>query len=188
LSTNEYAEIETLEGMAGTKLAEFEQTIVPHLNAAYNLARWITRNQHDAEDLVQEAYLKAFRFFDGFQGGDGRAWLLAIVRNTCLTWLRKNKGGASNSVFDERLHSAPLESADAEEVLVKQVDLDSLRGCIELLPVEYREVLVMREIQELSYKEIAEIACVPVGTIMSRLSRGRKRLEECVNKRAGGRA
>jgi RNA polymerase sigma-70 factor (ECF subfamily) len=172
--------------MGGAKLAEFEQIIIPHLNAAYNLARWITRNAHEAEDLVQESYLKAFRFFDGFQGGDGRAWLLAIVRNTCLTWLRRNKSGAPSNVFDERLHSGSGEGGDVEAELVKQVDLESLRGCIETLPLEYREVLVMREIQELSYKEIAEIACVPVGTVMSRLSRGRKRLEECVTKRVGG--
>src|ERR1700730_12232095 len=124
------------------KLALFEQTIVPHLNAAYNLARWLTHNEHDAEDIVQEAYLRAFRFFDGFKGGDGRAWLLAVVRNTCLTWLRRGQGSPL-VVFDERTHSAS-QGASTENTLVQQAKLGSLRECVESLPVEYREVIVMR--------------------------------------------
>jgi RNA polymerase sigma-70 factor (ECF subfamily) len=172
--------------MAGDKLAEFEKTIVPHLKAAYNLARWLTRNPNEAEDLVQESYLKAFRFFDGFEGGDGRAWVMAIVRNTCFTWLRRNKANAIGDVFDEQLHSDFDHSVTAEESLLERVDLECLLGCIEVLPLEYREAVVMRELQELSYKQIAEITCVPIGTVMSRLSRGRKRLEECVTKKAGG--
>src|SRR5437868_5630306 len=129
------------------KLALFEQTIVPHLNAAYNLARWLARNEHDTEDIVQEAYLRAFRFFDGFKGGDGRAWLLAVVRNTCLTWLRREKG--SSVVFDERTHRTN-EGANPERALVHEAKLGSLRECLESLPVEYREVVVMRELEELS--------------------------------------
>ncbi len=173
--------------MAGSRLAEFEEAIIPHLGAAYDLARWLTRNSHEAEDVVQESYLKAFRFFDGFHGGDGKAWLMAIVRNTCFTLLQKNKVNAASDVFDERLHSDAARVVDAEEALIERVGLESLRGCIEVLPAEYREVVVMREIQELSYKQIAEITCVPVGTVMSRLSRGRKRLEECVTRQSGGR-
>jgi RNA polymerase sigma-70 factor, ECF subfamily len=167
-----------------TKLALFEQTIVPHLNAAYNLARWLTRNEQDAEDVVQEAYLRAFRFFDGFKGGDGRAWLLAVVRNTCLTWLRREKSGPG-VVFDERTHSTG-QSDNPERALVEQAKLGSLRECVESLPPEYREVVVMRELEELSYKEISEVAGVPIGTVMSRLSRARKRLQDCVADRFGG--
>jgi RNA polymerase sigma-70 factor (ECF subfamily) len=163
------------------KLALFEQTMVPHLNAAYNLARWLTRNQHDAEDLVQEAYLRAFRFFDGFHGGDGRAWLLAVVRNTCLTWLGRKTGRASAIVeFNEQVHGTGGDEENAEEALVKNAKINSLRNCVESLPVEYREIIVMRELEELSYREISEVAGVPIGTVMSRLSRGRVRLLDCM--------
>jgi RNA polymerase sigma-70 factor (ECF subfamily) len=167
------------------KLALFEQTILPHLNAAYNLARWLTRNGHDAEDLVQEAYLRAFRSFDTFQGHDdhsehaGRAWLLTVVRNTCFTWMRK-KGGRPAVEFDEQMHSAADPAPDAESVILNQAALGSLQGCLEELPAEFREVIVLREIEELSYKEISDIVRVPVGTVMSRLARGRKRLQLCV--------
>ena len=163
------------------KLALFEQTMVPHLNAAHNLARWLTRNQHDAEDVVQEAYLRAFRFFDGFQGGDGRAWLLAVVRNTCLTWLGRRTGGSNSPVeFNEQVHGAIGERENAEEALVRNAKIESLRNCVESLPVEYREIVVMREMEELSYREISEAAGVPIGTVMSRLSRGRARLLDCM--------
>jgi RNA polymerase sigma-70 factor (ECF subfamily) len=159
----------------------FEQTIVPHLNAAYNLARWLTRNQHDAEDLVQEAYLRAFRFFGGFHGGDGRAWLLAVVRNTCLTWLSKKTGGASVAAeFNEQLHGDATAPMDAEHAMIRDSRIDSLRDCVETLPVEYREIIVLRELEELSYRQISEIAGVPIGTVMSRLSRGRERLLDCM--------
>jgi RNA polymerase sigma-70 factor (ECF subfamily) len=171
--------------MVAGRLPSFEDTIVPHLGAAYNLARWITRNPQDAEDLAQESYLKAFRFFDDFRGVDGRGWLLAIVRNTCLTWLRKENGNEPVRMFDERIHSGILSGAggvhaDAERALLAQVEANLIRQCIEELPLEYREVLAMRELQEMSYKEIAGAAQVPMGTIMSRLSRGRKQLEAIV--------
>ncbi len=163
------------------KLALFEQIIVPHLNAAYNLARWLTRNGPDAEDLVQEAYLRAFRSFDTFQGSDdGRAWLLAIVRNTCLTFLKK-KGGQPTIEFDEQTHIEADESPNAESILVDQADLSCLQDCIEALPVEFREVVILRELEELSYKEIADVARVPIGTVMSRLARARTRLQQCMN-------
>src|SRR5712692_2022605 len=165
-----------------TKLALFEETILPHLNAAYNLARWLTRNEDDAQDVVQEAYLRAFRFFDGFRGGDGKAWLLAVVRNTCLTWRRRERGNVIAVPFDETAHGSEG-AANAEAGLVEDARLGTLRNCIESLPVEYREVIVMRELEELSYREIADTASVPIGTVMSRLARARKRLEECVTSR-----
>jgi RNA polymerase sigma-70 factor (ECF subfamily) len=164
-----------------SKLALFEHTIVPHLNDAHNLARWLTRNQQDAEDVVQEAYLRAFRFFDGFHGGDGRAWLLAVVRNTCISWMGRRTGAESTSVeFDEHVHRAADEAESAEQVLIRNSKIESLRACVETLPVEYREVIVMRELQELSYREISEVAGIPIGTVMSRLSRGRMRLLDCM--------
>ena len=162
------------------KLALFEQTVIPHLNAAYNLARWLTRNGHDAEDLVQEAYLRAFRSFDSFQGQDGRAWLLAVVRNTCFTWLRKN-GDQPTVEFDEQMHGAGGESSNPESVLLNEAALGSLQDCLEALPLEFRDVIVLRELEELSYKEISDIARVPIGTVMSRLARGRKRLQQCLS-------
>jgi RNA polymerase sigma-70 factor (ECF subfamily) len=156
------------------KLALFEQTILPHLNAAYNLARWLTRNDQDAEDVVQEAYLRAFRYFDGFQGGDGKAWLLAVVRNTYLTWRRREKDVAKVP-FDEETHGSVQ--------FVEKAIAGSLQDCLELLPREYREVLVMRELEEMSYNEIAAVTSRPIGTVMSRLSRARRRLQDCVTAR-----
>jgi RNA polymerase sigma factor (sigma-70 family) len=161
------------------KLVLFEQSIIPHLNAAYNLARWLTRNSHDAEDLVQEAYLRAFRSFETFQGQDGRAWLLAVVRNTCFTWLKK-KGDQPAVEFDEQVHGSADASPNAESVLLNEAALGSLQGCLEALPPEFREVIVLRELEELPYKEISDIVRVPIGTVMSRLARGRKRLQECL--------
>jgi len=164
---------------SATKRTRFEQTVMPHLNAAYNLARWLTRNGDDAEDLVQEACLRAFRSFETFQGRDARAWLLAIVRNTCLSWLRQ-KGSRPLAEFDEEMHSPAAQSPDSETVLVNQAALGSLHDCLEALPVEFREAIVLRELEELSYKEISGIAGVPVGTVMSRIARGRKRLLQCL--------
>jgi RNA polymerase sigma factor (sigma-70 family) len=161
------------------KTALFEQTVIPHLNAAYNLARWLTRNDHDAEDLVQEAYLRAFRSFQTFQGHDSRAWLLAVVRNTCFTWLKK-KGDQPALEFNERMHSSADETPNAESVLLNQCALGSLQECLEALPPEFREAIVLRELEELSYKEISDISRVPIGTVMSRLARARKRLVDCL--------
>ncbi len=166
-----------------SKLARFEQTVVPHLNAAYNLSRWLTRNSEDADDLVQESYLKAFRSFETFQGtgvNEARAWLLAVVRNTCLTWLRK-KGSQPFTEFNEEVHSGGEETQDAESVLLNRAALSSLKGCIENLPLEFRETIILREIEELSYKEISGIVRAPIGTVMSRLARARKRLQECMS-------
>ncbi len=167
------------------KLVLFEQIVVPHLNAAYNLARWLTRNQHDAEDVVQEAYLRAYRYFDSFHGSDGKAWLLAVVRNTCLTWRRRERGSATVT-FDEEIHGSGADAATAESTLVDKVGLASVRGCLESLPPEFRGVLVMRELEEMAYRDIAEVTSLPIGTVMSRLSRARQRLQDCVTGRMKG--
>jgi RNA polymerase sigma-70 factor (ECF subfamily) len=161
---------------AAGKRARFEETVLPHLNAAYNLARWLTRNGDDAEDVVQEAYLRAFRSFDTFEGQDSRAWLLAVVRNTCFSMLRKNRPTVE---FDESYTAADA-SPDAESTMIARDAMASLQGCLEGLPLEFREVIVLRELEEMSYKEIAEVARVPVGTVMSRLARARMRLQQCM--------
>jgi len=168
-----------------SKLVLFEQCIVPHLNAAYNLARWLVRNEHDAQDIVQEAYLRAFRFFDGFHGGDGKAWLLAVVRNTCLTW-RRREHGIAKVPFDEGTHSSDEPAETAEIRLIDQAQWGKVRDCLESLPLEFREVLVMRELEEMPYRDIAAVTSLPIGTVMSRLSRARRRLQDCVTGRIKG--
>ncbi len=170
------------------KLKLFEECILPHLNAAYNLARWLTRNEDDAQDVVQEAYLRAFRFFDGYKGGDGKAWLMAVVRNTFITWRRHEKRTSIGEPFDESAHSLKRQAANQEEKLVDSSRRTILRDCIEMLPLDFREVIVMRELEEMSYRQISEVASLPVGTVMSRLSRARKRLEECAGASKMGKA
>jgi len=164
-----------------TRSRRFEVIVLPHLDAAYNLARWLTRSDTDAQDVVQEAFLRAFRFFDGFHGDNGRAWLLSIVRNSCYTWLQGNRKQSLLTPFDEESHS--LESGDAnqqannpEAILERNDDLRQLNRALESLPLEFREVVVLRDLEDLSYKEIAEVAAIPIGTVMSRLARGRKLL------------
>ena len=169
-----------------TKLELFEEIILPHLNSAYNLARWLTQNEHDAQDVVQESYLRAFRFFDGYHGGEPKAWLLAVVRNTCHTWRRREKREVTKVLFDEADHTPNLDAPNAEARLVEATKMNTLRHCIEALPAEFREVLVMRELEEMSYQQVAEVANLPVGTVMSRLSRARKRLEECARRHKSG--
>jgi RNA polymerase sigma factor (sigma-70 family) len=164
---------------AAPKQSFFEKAMLPHLDAAYNLARWLTRNEDDAQDVVQEAYLRAFRFFDGFRGGDGRAWLLAVVRNTALTWLRRERE-LSHVSFDEEIHAPGSEAATVETKLVEGAKLAELRDCLDLLPVVFRELVVMREMEEMPYRDIAEAVSVPIGTVMSRLSRARRRLQDCL--------
>jgi len=165
------------------QLTRFEQVVLPHLDAAYNLARWLTRNGHDAEDVVQEAYLRAFKFFSGFHGGNGRAWLLTIVRNTSYTWLQQNRRHELTTDLDE---VQEIESHDPgpETLLQQSIDHALLREALEALPVEYREVVILRELEGFSYKEIADLADVPLGTVMSRLARARKRLQQYLSERA----
>ncbi len=160
---------------------EFDRVALPHLDAAYNLARWLTRHEQDAEDVVQEAYLRALQFFRSFQGDTGRPWLLQIVRNTCYTWLAKNRPPNSGSLpqdFDD----LPSASPDPQDLLERNEDQHVLIQAIDGLPIEFREVIVLRELEELSYKEIARIAAVPLGTVMSRLARARERLHEVLDR------
>ena len=159
------------------KLATFEEAVLPHLDAAYNLAHWLTRNDTDAEDVVQEAYLRAFRFFGGFHGADGRSWLLAIVRNTCYTWMQHNRSPELSVSLDDELHEVESKELNPEALLMQRSDTLMVRQALEELPLEFREVLVLRELEEMSYRDIASITDLPLGTVMSRLARGRKRLE-----------
>jgi RNA polymerase sigma-70 factor, ECF subfamily len=149
--------------------------LLPHLDAAYNLARWLVRTGDDAEDVVQEAYLRAFHYADGFRGGDARAWLLTIVRNTSYKWLRKNAANASAAQFDEEIHSSTLETSNPEQLLLQNADGRLVETALSRLPPRFREALVLRELEGLSYKEIAGIMGMPIGTVMSTLSRARER-------------
>ena len=163
--------------LADIQSAGFENTILPHLDAAYNLARWLVRNGTDAEDLVQEACLRAWKSFAGFRGGDSRSWLLTIVRNTCFTWLRENRRQNLAVEFNEDLHSEDVEVPEAERLLAQRSSRETLEKALQELPAEFREAIVLRELEGLSYKEISEITNVPVGTVMSRLARARARLQ-----------
>jgi RNA polymerase sigma-70 factor (ECF subfamily) len=154
----------------------FEEAVMPHLDAAYNLARWLMRNEDDAQDMVQEAYLRALRFFGGFHGTDARAWLLTIVRNTCYKWLKRNWSMELSGDFDEVVLTIESDEPDPEASHMLKVRAELVNEAIEKLPIEFREVVILRELEELSYKEIAEITAIPIGTVMSRLSRARKRL------------
>ena len=160
------------------KLRCFERAVLPHLDSAYNLARWLIRNDHDAEDLVQEACLRALKSFEGFRGDDSRAWLLAIVRNRCYTWLEQNRLQESTTAFDEEIHTAEEHSQSPEALLLESADARRVKDALEELPPEFREAIVLRELEGMSYKEIARLCGIPVGTVMSRLARARQRLEQ----------
>jgi RNA polymerase sigma-70 factor (ECF subfamily) len=156
----------------------FEQIVLPHLDAAYNLARWLAGNDHDAQDVAQEASLRAFRFFGSFRGDNARAWLLAIVRNTFYTWLRKNRPPGKTIEIDDETFAIEDASPNAEPVNPQFADADAVRNAIAELSVEFREIIILREMEDLSYKEIADLAEVPIGTVMSRLARARKLLQK----------
>jgi RNA polymerase sigma-70 factor (ECF subfamily) len=167
-------------------LPNFDVAVLPHLDAAYNLARWLMRNNQDAEDVVQEAYLRAFRFFPGFRGDDARAWLLKIVRNTCYTWLHANRHQKHAIEFDEDLFSPDSRPLNPEEAALQSDNCAMVRKALEQLPVNAREVLVLRELQGMSYREIADLTGMPAGTVMSSLSRARDRLREVLTGLMGG--
>lgn len=155
---------------------DFEQEVLPHLDAAYNLARWLTHNQQDAEDVVQEAYARAFRFFGAFRGGNARAWILRIVRNTCYNWLQENRRLQSSTEFDENSFGPDPRTLNPEQALLQNASDKMLRHALEALPLKFREVLILRELEGMSYKEIADTTGMPAGTVMSSLSRARGRL------------
>ena len=161
---------------AQDKLKRFDQSIMPHMDAAYNLARWLAGNETDAQDIVQDAFLRAFKFFGGFRGGDSRSWLLRIVRNCFYDWLRRQGHPEFTTSFDEQAHGPPTDAPSPDAVLLEKADKELVHQAIEALPMEQREVLVLRELEGLSYKEIAEMAELPIGTVMSRLARAREQL------------
>lgn len=165
-----------------SKIERFDAMFAPHLDAAYNFARWLTRDERNAEDVAQEAFLRAFRFLESFEGEDGRAWLLGIVRNTYYTWLKRNHVSTHSVPFDEESFDAgaygdAADDANPVERLLHEKDAKRLvDAALERLPEEFREVIVLRELEGLSYKEIAAVAAIPIGTVMSRLARARKLL------------
>jgi RNA polymerase sigma-70 factor (ECF subfamily) len=164
------------------RLKLYEQKVLPHLDAAYNLARWLAGNDHDAQDVAQEASLRAFKFFGGFHGENARAWLLSIVRNTFYTWLRKNRPKEKLVEIDDETLAIEDESAGAESASPPFADADAVRRVIAELPVEFREIVILREMEGFSYKEIADLAEVPIGTVMSRLARARKLLQKSLTR------
>jgi RNA polymerase sigma-70 factor (ECF subfamily) len=165
------------------EMVAFNQAVLPHVDAAYNLARWLTRNDQDAEDIAQEACLRAFKYWRGFSGRDCRSWLLKIVRNTFYSWLRQRS--VQPVLTDDGETDANADNVpDPESALIQNADRDMLRAALEDLAVEFREAIVLRELEGLSYKEIADIAGVPIGTVMSRLARARKRLQSYLTKTA----
>jgi len=167
--------------LESSELARFEAVVLPHLDTAYTLARYLTRNAHDAEDVVQDACLRALTYFDGFRGEEGtsaRAWLLAIVRNTAFSSVRRQSPDALE--FDEVQHSGAVADVHPEAALLRSAAKETLGAALDRLAPEFREVIVLRELEGLSYKEISDVAGVPVGTVMSRLSRARARLREAL--------
>jgi RNA polymerase sigma-70 factor (ECF subfamily) len=173
---------------AETKARRFEQMIMPHLDSAYNLARWLTRNDADAQDVVQEACMRAFKYFDGFDGDHANAWLLKIVRNTCFSWMKDNRPSEKTLALDDDLEEIDRDRAtmeinasglgrSPEELVGIRRDTERLNRAIEMLAPGYREVLILREMDDLSYREIADVVGIPIGTVMSRLARARGLLQ-----------
>ena len=155
----------------------FEHLVLSHLDAAYNLARWLLHHDQDAQDAVQEASLRAYRAFDRFRGGDGRAWLLTIVRNVCYTQLRQRRREPIVEPFNDVVHGSTEDPAAAKAFAWQEIQGERLRQALERLPAEFREVIVLHELEGLAYREIATVAEIPLGTVMSRLARARQKLQ-----------
>jgi RNA polymerase sigma factor (sigma-70 family) len=153
----------------------FEETVLPHLDAAFNYARWLTRNDADAEDVVQDACVRAMRFFSSLRDADARAWLFAIVRNTWYSRVSR-RANVTEATLEGARNEPPDDALDPEARLLQQHTVERVRAALEQLPVDFREVIVLREFEGLSYKEIAAVVRVPIGTVMSRLARARERL------------
>ena len=158
-----------------------KEALLLHLDAAYNLARWLTRDERDAEDVVQEAYMRALKHFGTFKGGDARPWLLKIVRNTFYTWIRRNRLSDAMTPFDEEEDIHVSNAPSPEMLLVKEADQRLVRRALRQLPREFLEVILLREFEELSYQQIADTVQIPVGTVMSRLARARRRLAQIIS-------
>jgi len=170
-----------LDGKGGREVLGLAELIVSHLDSAYNLARWLVGNSDDAEDVVQEAYLRAFQYSDGFRGGDARARLLTIVRNTSYWWLRKTRTYDAVVQFDEEIHTSRIETSNPEQRLLQNADGRLVEKALSELSVRFRDILVLRELEELSYKEIAVVMGMPMGTVMSTLSRARDRFRHAAS-------
>jgi len=166
--------------MAEHGTTRFEQVILPHLDDAYTLARYLLRDQHDAQDAVQESVLRALRYFEGFRGEDARAWLLTIVRNYCFTWKKGRRVDRSTMPFtdDETIEIADVQATD--DLAIQSSESERIQAAVDALPAELKEVIVLRELSELSYREISEVVGIPIGTVMSRLSRARNRLADAL--------
>ena len=160
--------------------ANYEDALLPHLDAAYNLARWLTRDDRDAEDIVQEAYLRAIKHFATFRGDNARPWILTIVRNTYYTWIRRNRLTETIDQFDNEEHILISDALDPERALLQEADKQMVRRALRKLPTQFLEVIVLREFEELSYQQIADLVQVPIGTVMSRLARARKHLAQLI--------
>jgi RNA polymerase sigma-70 factor (ECF subfamily) len=161
--------------------ANYEEVLLPHLDAAYNLARWLTRDERDAEDIVQEAYLRAIKHFATFRGDNARPWLLTIVRNTYYTWIHHNRVTETIDPFDDEKDIFISDAPNPEMLLLQEADRQIVRRALRNLPTPFLEVIVLREFEELSYQQIADLVQVPLGTVMSRLARARKRLAQLIS-------
>lgn len=173
-----------VSGVAARKEEDFEEVMLPHLGEAYTLARYLTRDDHDAEDVVQDAYLRAYTYRDSYrpgEAGSARAWLMTIVRNTAFSRRRTAGGRVEVTPFDETLHSDAVAGTHPEAALLATATREAVRAAIDQLPAEFREVIVLREVEGFSYKEISEVVGVPAGTVMSRLSRARERLQRLLH-------
>ncbi|HEX3355598.1 MAG TPA: sigma-70 family RNA polymerase sigma factor [Tepidisphaeraceae bacterium] len=165
-----------MEPQESTKAALFERIVTPHVEAAWNLTRWLVRDPHDAEDIIQEAYLRAFRSIDDYRGGDAKSWFLTVVRNLCHTFHRKTRAKQMTIALDEQIDVVQENAVMPLEKIEQASDTQQLKLAMERLPAEYREALILREFEGLSYKQIADVSGVPMGTVMSRLARGREKL------------